>query len=74
MGLSQLLGEKTYPASDGHTRGIMPKQSYEGRAHRKDAPATEKHCGELLDHAPHSDGKFECPGGPYASPGATKLK
>jgi hypothetical protein len=52
----------------------MPKQAYTGRAHRRGAPEDEKHCGELLDHAPHINGAFKCPGGPYASPGNTKLK
>jgi hypothetical protein len=52
----------------------MPKQAYEGRAHVRGAPDDQKHCGELLDHAPHKDGAYQCPGGPYASPGATNMK
>jgi hypothetical protein len=52
----------------------MPKVNYDGRAHQRGAPETERHCGELEDHAPHKDGAFQCPGGPYASPGATNLK
>lgn len=52
----------------------MPKQAYEGRAFRRGAPANERHCGELEDHGPHVDGQYQCPGGPYASPGATNKK
>jgi hypothetical protein len=52
----------------------MPKQDYQGQAQRKGAPANERHCGELVDHAPHKDGAYQCPGGPYASPGNTVLK
>jgi hypothetical protein len=52
----------------------MPKQNYEGRAHQKGAPDDQRHCGELADHAPHRDGAYQCPGGPYASPGNTLLK
>lgn len=52
----------------------MPKVQYQGRAHRRGAPANERHCGELEDHAPHADLPNQCPGGSFASPGATQLK
>lgn len=52
----------------------MKERIREGRPTSRYPEANEKHCGELEDHAPHSDGAYQCPGGPYGAPGNTRLK
>lgn len=52
----------------------MKQPGLKGRGTSRNPKPNEKHCGELDDHAPHTDGEWYCPGGPLAAPGNTKLK